>query len=646
MVRIGLIVGLLAAVGCGGSDKAKYYEPPGEDKDTGPSEEKDASVSEPGKSNGPDVKFTMPDPAKDLKDDTLITSAMLAVRCRATQRSGSKAKVASVVITLDKVNDEAKAEAQPATTKVGDTDEYEAKFDLSNRPNGPLKFRCVAKDAATMPNSTALALDTFLDLGPKVELEAPKNNDVYALRTPVTVKFQVTPQPLSDDDEEGAVKSVKLLVSGMEQEVAEAEDKPGFYQASIDFNDKTLFMVPPTSAEILVTASNGRTPTAATRSAKSDVKIDGDGPSIKVVTPTNGSIVHGEVLLKVTVEDLSGVTPGSLIASIKIFETLLKISEWDMMGTSYQHTFDTRTFGNTLTQLTINLTATDVVGNQTDPPASITVRLDNLPPVLDLDPPAIREYRPDPPDKTYCSTLFDPVGDRAVDDLGVGLQQSVFRVLVEDQANHAEGALADYYAGVDRSKVVLYAQSDPSVPLLIDTNGDGICDEINFMDLPESKQPTITNLTALEPRGGSYFPKMLTDYSGPSCTDPNPGGAEPGMLPGALCPLTDMFRVVAGRAEGKPPAVYGFMPTNGSTGECEGGAWEVQPIVGEGWRCLAARAEDTIGNVGISPPLRVCFHKSTGPAPSCPPGDAPSCTSNCTISAAQRYPSGSIWLVR
>ena len=29
-----------------------------------------------------------------------------------------------------------------------------------------------------------------------------------------------------------------------------------------------------------------------------------------------------------------------------------------------------------------------------------------------------------------------------------------------------------------------------------------------------------------------------------------------------------------------------------------GGTWELLPIVGEGWRCLAVRAEDTIGNIG------------------------------------------------
>jgi hypothetical protein len=631
--------GVLGVVGCGSKERAPIYDPG--NPDSGPSEDKDAAPREDaGKSNGPELKFTMPDPAKDPKDDTLVTSGMVTVRCRATQRTGSKAKVASVAITLDKVED-GKEEKQPATTKVGDTDEYEAKFDVSNRPNGVLTFQCVAKDGATTPNSSSITLATLLDLGPMVVIEEPKDQGSYPLRTPVTVKFQVTPQPLGDDDEEGAVKSVKLLVSGTEQEITEAEDKPGLYQASIDFNDKTLFMVAPTSAEIIVAASNGRTPEAATRTSKADVKIDGDGPAIKIETPQNEAMVHGEVLLKVTVTDASGVKPGSLNASIN--DTLLKITDWDVMGDSYQHTFDTRAFGYELTELTINLSATDVVGNQTDPPASIRVRLDNVPPIVDLDPPLIREYREDlikNDNKYYCSKAFDPVGDLAVNDLEmVDTTSAYFRVLVEDQTNRPTGSLLGYYATVAPDKVVLYAQPDPTLPLLIDSNGDGVCDEINFADLPENKRPTIVKLSPVQPRGASYFSKVLDDGPGASCIA-DPTGAE--VEPDPLCPGTEMRRVIRGRGEDKPAAVYALSPTNGPAGECEGGAWGVRPIVGKGWRCLAARAEDGIGNVGVSAPLRVCFNDDADTLP-CDPASAPSCTKACTMSPLQSYGPNILW---
>jgi hypothetical protein len=48
---------------------------------------------------------------------------------------------------------------------------------------------------------------------------------------------------------------------------------------------------------------------------------------------------------------------------------------------------------------------------------------------------------------------------------------------------------------------------------------------------------------------------------------------------------------------------------------------------------LAGRAEDNIGNVGVSPPIRVCFDDGEG-TPACDPADtasAPTCVDDCTL---------------
>jgi hypothetical protein len=648
LVALCSVIGL-AAVGCGGDkDKAKIYVPPGKGgKDAGEVEEKDAGPKkDAGTSEGPDLSFSMLDAASDPNEDTIVTSPLVTVHCIAKQH---KAKVdeSSVAIKLEKFDADSKEEVQPPTTKVGE-DEYQAKFDVSARPNGVLKFTCTAKDVASPANTSALTMQTLLDLGPKIELIEPKDEGIYALRTPVVVKFKVTAQPVTDGDKEADVKDVKLMISGMEQPISESDDSPGTYQTTVDFNDKTLFMVPPTSAEVLVTASDGRTPDAPTRSVKADVKIDGDGPTIKIDAPMTGQIVHGEVVLKLTIQDVSGVKPGSVFATINA--DALKITDWDVMGTSYQHTFDTRTFGYEITQLTINVSATDVVGNQTDPAASITVKLDNRPPVLSLDPPKMREFRKVPPNY-YCSQLFDPVGDWAVNDNSIATSSSYYRVFVEDRTNHSAGANYDYFAGVDKGKVVLYAQTDPTLPLLIDTNGDGECDEIDYADLPENKRPTLVNLKPLEPRGSAFYPKMISDLGSPPTApgfcmaDPNSSN----VFPETLCKLgTEMFRVIPSALEDKPPAIYAFMPTNGGTGECEGTSWNVLVIVKqEGWRCLAARAEDTIGNVGVSAPLHVCFTNDLkNPNPVCNTVPPEWCTKSCTISSNQKFPEGMVWEVR
>jgi hypothetical protein len=127
-------------------------------------------------------------------------------------------------------------------------------------------------------------------------------------------------------------------------------------------------------------------------------------------------------------------------------------------------------------------------------------------------------------------------------------------------------------------------------------------------------------------------------------------GMDGDMPPPKLCPLTEMFRVVPARViGGMVPAVYALAPTNDIAGECEGGTWGLG-FAKPGWLCLAARAEDTIGNIGISAPLRVCLDDGSHPA--CLVADMPTCTNglddngkqiSCTISAAQTYPPNMIW---
>jgi hypothetical protein len=231
-------------------------------------------------------------------------------------------------------------------------------------------------------------------------------------------------------------------------------------------------------------------------------------------------------------------------------------------------------------------------------------------------------------------------------------------VLVEDQTNVArdkDNQNTGYYAGVAKDKVRIYAQPKTNVPLLIDTDGNGICDEINFEALPQDQRPKPQQLSPLDPRGTSWFSKtvnfseMTSDVSnwgathGWSC-EQDPNGPEDAPTPSSLCPKSDMTRVVAGEGEDHPPAVYALNPTNGTTGECEGGFWELYNDLSnyEGWVCLAARAEDTIGNIGVSAPLRVCLDNIDTPGTPCA-GSKPTCLGGCTISAAQNFPANYVW---
>jgi hypothetical protein len=660
MTRVLLVVGLLGigVLGCGGDGRAPFSTPnPKGDRDP-----KDSSVDEEivdaGDSGtvvpqtGPLLEFTTPQPADSPTDDTVITARDIAVRCRVKERPGSKAGVdrASVKITLDK-NKEGTSKVSAPTDALPD-DEYEAKFDLSTLPNGVLRFHCEAKDMAAKPATASIKLETLLDLGPTIEVFDPKDDGVYALKSPVVIQFQVTSAPLSDADPEAEVKSVKLYVSGTEIPLTETDGKPGLYQTSVNFQDKALFKVPPTSSEVSFTATNARSPEAAMRSVKADISIDGLGPTVRVRTPLYNSIGHGEVELTVEVTDPAGVKPRSLKADINA--GLLKIEDWEVMGTVYKQKFDTRKFDRELVQITINLTAQDSVGNENFP-VSHLLNLDNLPPLVSLDPPYIREWKK-VGTNYYCGEAFDPIGSDAISDLDTALEASLYRVFVEDWTIFAPGANIAYYAGVSGSTVALYAQPDPSIPLLYDSNGDGVCDEINLFDLPEPQQPRKLDLGAATPRGASWFPKAANipvDYFAAPENDPSKGRygtciADPNGAVNPPGPLCSGFpppprRIVAGRGADKPPAVYGLSPSNDQANACEGETWHVLNIVGEGWACLAARAEDKIGNIGVSEAIRVCFNKTGG---SCA-GAPPNCNKNsCQITDAQKFEANEVWEVR
>jgi hypothetical protein len=647
MMRVALVLCLVSAGLCGcKSSRPQVAAAPGGNLPDG-----DGSV--PDYADGgmdplaPTVQISAPKAASSPNDDTVVTDLNVTVHCQVTRSamSGSQAVDKSkVVISLDKPDDTTKS-ITPTTNALSDT-EFTAAFDMGALPNGPLHFHCQAQDQATRPRIGMASLNTLLDLGPTVDVSAPKDKGIYTLKSPVAIEFQVDASALGDADDEKAIKTVTLTVSGVDVPIQESSDKPGLYQTSIDFDDREKYPTPPSSAHIVVAATNSRTPTAATRSATADITIDGDGPTIKIENPINQDIVHGNIALRINVSDPSGIMPGSLVADING----MRITDWNGTAPEFSQTFDTRMFGAALTQLTVNVTASDAVGNESTAPA--LYKLDNVAPIISLDPPMIRELKMDV-NSYYCSELFDPVGDSAANDLQTIETSHRFRALIEDRTNHSNGASTDYLAGTDPSSVVLYVQPNNSVPLLVDTDHDKdhACDEINDKMLQDPLQrPKQQPLAPVTPTGQAYFigQNHATDMP-VGCNYEPESNEDP---PKPVCAHTEMFRVVPARVQGKPPGIFAMLPTNGSDGECDGTSWEVGGFLGkEGWFCAAARAEDLIkggGNIGISAPLRLCYDDGVmaNGTPDCDPNHAPTCTDGCVITDSQKYPSGMIWAVQ
>jgi hypothetical protein len=548
----------------------------------------------------PLVSFISPDPATDPNDDEVVTTTMLRVHCKAERGNAAGSEdVDAMSVRIVLTEGEGLSEPRQAPVDLVGPDEYAATVDLSGLNNGPIEITCTADDLSPEMHEGRATLRTLLDLGPTVRFLQPADESIHALNTPVVVRFVVAPAPLTDGDEEAALDDIQLSILGIEFPLPEPDDD-NVYSLNIDFDDRELFDMAPSSAQLVVRARNQRTPESVSRSDTIDITLDAEGPEIVVNDLAPFQIVRGDVTFSVTVTDISGVEPSSVVAEIN--NGLHVLENWDVVGDGYTEKFDTRAFGTQLTQLTINVRATDLVGNESTRPH--VLRLDNVPPIVDLDPPHLREFV-EPPDGIRCSAAFDPVGSRATNDGEVKTVSSLYRAQIMDDTNSSPGAFFRYHADVDRESVELFAQADPTIALLIDTTGDGVCDEIQNTELPMGDRPILRALSPVDRNGDPFFSATadMDGYAWPTqCT-----AGSSVLAPSPLCLGTEMFRVTNSWLEDGPPSVYADNPTNSPDGECHGTTWELLPIVGEGWVCLAVRAEDNIGNVGISPPLRVCL---------------------------------------
>ena len=579
----------------------------------------------------PVVSFVSPDPATDPNDDDVLTGRAVDVVCKAERSpivGASDVDQTSVRIAV--TDADGLVEPMEFPVRVAGADTYEATLTLDGIGNGPVDVTCTADDLKPEAHVGSATLHTLLDLGPSIRVIEPAEGSVHALEQAVAVRFLVSPEPLGSDDDEADIKKVRLSILGVNFPLEEDPTVPGMYAVSVDFGDRTVFPMALDTAQIAVQATNKRTPNAVTRTERINIVLDAEGPSIVVDSPQNLALVRGDVTLNVTVTDPAGVEASSVVADIN--NGLHTLEKWNVVGDQYSEKFDTRAFGTQLTQLTINIRATDSVGNEST--QSHLLRLDNVPPRIDLDPPYVREYRDHMDVNTFeCSDAFDPVGDSAANDHDVKTYSSLYRAQIMDEANWSPGSGVTYIAGVDETQVWLFAQDDPSIALLVDTNGDGICDDIQDETLPEAKRPLTVQLSAVTPGGEPLYSAEagVSDLSRAPFGPPVSGGLctageeDVMMAKPRVCMRSEMTRVTHSITFGEATnSIFAISPED-AAGECTGITWELGTQLAEGWVCLAVRAVDNKGNVGISPPIRVCLD-DLNPAngvPSCNPGCVP-----------------------
>jgi len=343
------------------------------------------------------------------------------------------------------------------------------------------------------------------------------------------------------------------------------------------------------------------------------------GPEVTVQFPQPGTVVSGLLTVRARAVDPEGVVGSAVVGTIAG-------REFPMVETSpgiFEGTYDTNRLGLAMVFPTIIVRAQDVFGNQGA--HGLVVTLDNRGPLADLDPPENFREALAVGGTPLCSEPFDPVGVESMDDGAIDVAQlSRYAARVEDLGNGsgltAEPGIYFARAGVDVTDVQVYVLDDTTRPIVVDTNGDGFCDELNPHLVPTTipsadDEMARIDLVGLIPRGMATY---LNDDPFPICgaVDYPPAGE---LL--CLATTSDLNRIIAAPDE-VTPAIFAIPPATDI--QCMGNAFDsVGTNIGDGWTCLAVRAVDVVGNVGVSAPLRVCIDYDasggdcTGPMPDC-----------------------------
>lgn len=601
---------------------------------------------------GPTVSFLAPVATSDPQSDDVVTTRTLTVQCQ-VEPSGDSTIDASKVYIYHVDNDNPDKLTEGAVDRQSGN-VFAAEFNLAELPNGVLKFLCEARDTASPANITEATVEALLDLGPEIGFESPGDSAILDLKRPVAVSFYVRPSPLVDGDSgaDVAPDQISLTVPGALAPIEfTSAAEAGKFTASIDFDDRALFDAAPSTAELTLKATNMRAAGAVTRTSRINIALDGAGPSVEIVSPKPLTTVRGEIVFRLKLSDPSGIAADKIVGVIPdAINGNHELTDWVLSSGEYLHRFDTNVLDADTAQASFNVTVEDSVGNKRT--AALTLRLDNRPPLVSLDPPYIVEYdvNTNPPGNK-CSWPFDPVGWAAANDGDIVLTGApLLRVLSWDQTNGLPG-VTRFYSRTDPTSVTVFARSaSDNVPLLVNTaasaagtTGDGMpCDEVLSAALGAPGTVVQQAMVALRPKGTAEYhpfdPYPPATPDAPPYQDANPGfcNVPPSNTTATpYCGEGDLYRITTEHPiQGAVAGIYGYDATNiaGDANEC-GDEWHLVTSLGTGWVCVAARAVDNVGNVGISRPLRLWIpgDGSPGSAPATPDTAPPSCTDNCTL---------------
>jgi hypothetical protein len=593
-----------------------------------------------------DLKITIiaPKAMEVIKSSTSseVRARVVSVRPGSNDPSGDPVDPTSIQAALRRTSDNSQVAVGPLFGPLPNS-EFAAPFDLSKVDSGDYELIVTGASAGGARGMAFIAVR--VDAGPRIEINSPKERGSY--------KGSLTVQAIIDSAPFGPTMSVSATI-GVLPIALNPTGAPNTYEALVEFLN--LPSVLEGDQILKVTATN-----VAGTSTSVNVRftIDSKGPALTDTEPKEGVIVGGIIRLRAKVADPAGVLGTSVLAVIgnrkdANFNVELK-PEADTGF--FSALFDTARLtackpapdtGLCIVYPNLSFRASDLAGNESV--VAYDIGVDNQPPVVDLfPPPDMRVARYDSTVKRLtCSWPFDPLGDYRIlgdmpGDVCAAPQVFDIRARIEDAGNRASGLKHPPASGLDPATVAVFVLADTGQALVVDVDGDGICDAINPKLIPTTRGPSQSNevltvrLAGVPPKGGADFTPdpALLDPAGraayPSCT---PGVAP--VAPGRLCgsePLTVAIGWPAVRD--RTPAIWSLEPITSGEPQCVGSQFDAfaNLIPDGGWACIAAAATDRLGNTSVSNPLRVWVQYQGLPplGPNCPApppqaGPPPNCT--------------------
>ncbi len=544
---------------------------------------------------GPLVTILKPEATNDPGADTVVMEQDLGIRCQ-VESFGDP----DVVI---EVRGEDAASATPVAANKG-AGLFEATASLESFPNGSLRVICEATNSDGGRECTAVVVNTLLDLGPGVRIISPSASGAV-FSGGMTVRYVLTALPVTESDTEDSVpESWQVVVAGQPIEsVFESQtDTTATFSATVDFDDPDLYETPLDGTyQLSVSAANGR---GVTRTETLDFTVDAAGPGITIDEPDAGSVIGGATDVVATVSDVSGIDPSKV--SFSIGAQKFDMAQIPGSSNRFRGSFDANQYPTSVGEVLINVVAVDVVGNERV--AAVSVELDGRPPVMDLDPPAVREGKKTN-DGIECSAPFNPVGTNAISDGSLVRTVAYVRARIEDRGNPS----ASYKAGLDFGSVEVWILGDASEALVRDLDNDvnNICDSINPDVLPGNQAGNVPavaiNLNPLPPTGSAdYLTGQIFESPGQYGLCISGSATEAG---DPVCDTGQTPRVIPDNDEpsGSTPGIFVKPPV--TSFRCMGDPFDWQTSLDgvEGPACMAVRAADERGNASVSRPIRVCF---------------------------------------